>query len=124
MKVAPRFPLEFPVILSVPNPGGTAKRPLELKAISENLSLTGMGLGLPSEVDIPQGSTITVRLEVDNQEGERREISLKARIIWQHSGRCGLEIQNMAEEERAFYENLILGYQMLCRGFAELQAAG
>lgn len=113
MKIAPRFPLEFPATLILEQ--GRGKRRPKLEATSANLSMTGVGLEFGGICPFKLGDRVQLNLSL----GETldapviRQVEMVALVVWVGNSRCGLEIIEMPENSRAFYENMLSGYQTL-----------
>ena len=114
--IAPRFPLEFPIIFSA--------QATSFKGQTENLSQSGLAVGFPGSVEVPKGLTLDLELELEPERLGSIKLNLKALVVWTEPGRVGLQICEMKPEQRKKYDALIDGYQTLCRGLAQLQRAG
>ena len=113
MKKEPRFPLEFQGSVALLKRKGAKKRRLEALGVSLNLSLSGLGIELKSGCSFKVGDAVRIKLLVGEGRGTIAEIKIKATVIWVRGSRCGVEIFCLEGASRAFYHNLLMGYQVL-----------
>ena len=113
MITAPRFPLEFAATLILDQKDETVLPKLE--ATSSNLSLSGVGLGFPGSCPFVLGDQVRVVLSLGETVDESviRQIEMTAKVVWASNSRCGLEILDMPDNSRSFYESMLTGYQTL-----------
>lgn len=109
---APRYPLDYPVILLKPSEHAGTK-PLRIHAQSLNLSQTGLGLEIPWTAPLLPGEVVGLHLVIGELSHRRGSIPIAGRVVWRKDDRCGIEILRIREDTSSLYTGVLSGYEIV-----------
>lgn len=99
-----RYPIEYQVMIEKK----AGDRSVNLMAKTLNISLSGVGVEIPSESNLRAGDRILISFHFSAPSNSIAEaLPLEAQVIWRNDHYCGIEILEKSLEKVQYFTSLV-----------------